>query len=108
MSILTDIAALAKAGYNYDQVKELITLSKTTTIDDGLSSKGHGTDGAGNDDAPAPEVSPEKDETPDYKSLYESTKKDLEKLQSDNTKSEIVEKPLTVDSIVKDLSAFLK
>ena len=102
MSILTDIAALAKAGYKYDQVKELITLTNSQGIE---KSSLNAEDGANNE--PAPSSKEVDSNEPDYKAMYESMKKDLEELQNKNTKTEVDDPEITVDSIVNDLSAFL-
>lgn len=93
MLTIGDIVALAKQGWNYSQVKELIEISK----DDNSTVSGcpSGDDAAGDnttDVAPAvpesdkePDPEPEKDPEPDYKKLYESTKIELDKAQKANT-----------------------
>lgn len=96
MNMLTigDIVALAKQGWNYSQVKELIEISKDENITN-VSGCPSGDDAAGdntagvtpavpesdNDSDPEPEKEPE----PDYKKLYESTKIELDKAQKANT-----------------------
>ena len=101
---LTDIIALAKAGYTPADVKELVALESATESNAAsmLEDKTEGvTEPVNNDPAPvAPEV--------DYKALYEAEKKKLEDIQAAKTKQEVIESEITIDSIVKDISDCLK
>lgn len=104
-NFLSDIAALAKAGYKFDEVKELMTMSKenAVTISDNSATKP-----ADAKEAPAGEVvAPVVSDGKSYKELYEETKNDLQKLQEANTHKEVEEPDLSIDSIVTDLSKFL-
>lgn len=104
-NFLSDIAALAKAGYKFDEVKELMTMSKenAVTISDNSATKP-----ASANEAPAGEVvAPVVSDGKSYKELYEETKSDLQKLQEANTHKEVDEPDLSIDSIVTDLSKFL-
>ena len=61
--------------------------------------------------APAPETAPAADPVvpasndPDYKALYEAEKAKLSKIQSDNTRQPVADKPITADDIVNAISA---
>lgn len=103
-NFLSDIAALAKAGYKFDEVKELMSMSKenAVTISDNSATKP-----ASVEETPAGEVVAPVVDGKSYKELYEETKSDLQKLQEANTHKEVEEPDLSIDSIVTDLSKFL-
>ena len=103
-NFLSDIATLAKAGYKVEDVKELLSMSKenAVTISDNSATKP-----ASAPEAPAGEVVAPVVDGKSYKELYEETKNDLQKLQEANTRKEVDEPDLSIDSIVTDLSKFL-
>lgn len=104
-NFLSDIAALAKAGYKFEEVKELMSMSKENAV---TISDNSATTPASANEAPAGEVvAPEVSDGKSYKELYEETKSDLQKLQEANTHKEVEEPDLSIDSIVTDLSKFL-
>lgn len=110
MLTIKDIVDLAKAGYKPADVKELIEISKSN--DDRSSdvppadSDTDKEDNAENN----PQIDPnaggtEDPNEPDYKSLYETTKKELEKVQKENAKKDISSEDdyISDSDIIKDL-----
>lgn len=93
MSIISDLAALARAGFTPSAIKEILDAEETKAAKKESDSTG-------------------KDpEEPDYKKLYEDsqkelnkTKEDLVSLQADNTKIQVPDETLTIDEIVKDIA----
>lgn len=96
MLTIKDIVDLAKAGYKPADVKELIEISKSNSD---MSSEG---DPEGSPENPSKDIdtsipvtpvkgSPEEDkqEEPDYKALYETTKIELDKAQKMNVRADI-------------------
>ena len=104
-NFLSDIATLAKAGYTVSDVKDIIAMSKENAAtmpkdkEPETSEPDKGTDAPGSSDI---------SDGRSYKELYEETKTRLDALQSANTKKEVEEPDITIDSIVTDLSAFIK
>lgn len=111
MLTIKDILDFAKAGWKPADVKEVIELSKTAEVKETDT-----TDPPSNDEppevpavtAPVQQVIPEtetgKDDV-DYKSLYESTKIELDKAQKVNSRLDISssEDNKTDEDILKDL-----
>lgn len=101
MTILSDIAALAKAGYKFSEVKELINTTKNVS-DSNVDPETEV------DDVPevvdVPETKNETSKDIDYKSMYLEAKKELAELQNNNTKTEVEEVSYTIDDIVKSMS----
>lgn len=93
---ISDMIALAKAGYTPSQVKELMTMEISQDVKPEPEAKAEEPQGAaGANDKPEPaspeskqtpeNAGPEKQEDPvDYKALYEQTKADLDKAQKAN------------------------
>ena len=92
MSFITDIAALAKAGYTPQDVKELMQLSKpaenlqpeaqpteTTTAQTALQLESLEPEKS---TETAPKVSAQPEDVPDYKALYETEKEKVSTLQN--------------------------
>lgn len=109
MLTIKDIVDLAKAGYKPADVKELIELSKSNddTSSDVPPAEPESDTAEENNpqiDAPAGGTEDAKD-GPDYKSLYESTKKELEKAQKANIKTDISSEDdyISDADIIKDL-----
>lgn len=112
MLTIKDIVDLAKAGYKPADVKELIEISKSNSD---MSSEG---DPEGSPENPSKDIdasipvtpvkgSPEEDkqEEPDYKALYETTKIELDKAQKMNVRADIssAEDDKSDTDILKDL-----
>lgn len=111
MLTIKDILDFAKAGWKPADVKEVIELSKTADVKETDT-----TDSPSNDEPPEepavtapvqqviPETETEKEEV-DYKSLYESTKIELDKAQKVNSRLDISssEDKKTDEDILKDL-----
>lgn len=112
MLTIKDIVDLAKAGYKPADVKELIEISKSNSD---MSSEG---DPEGSPENPSKDIdisipvtpvkgSPEEDkqEEPDYKALYETTKIELDKAQKMNVRADIssAEDNKSDTDILKDL-----
>lgn len=111
MLTIKDILDFAKAGWKPADVKEVIELSKTTEVKETST-----TDSPSNDEPPEepavtapvqqviPETETEADKV-DYKSLYESTKIELDKAQKVNSRLDISssEDNKTDEDILKDL-----
>lgn len=93
---ISDMIALAKAGYTPSQVKELMTMETSQDVKPEPEVKAEEPQAAaGANDKPEPasaepkqateNAGPEKTEDPvDYKALYEQTKADLDKAQKAN------------------------
>ena len=93
---LTDMITLAKSGFTYSNVKELMTMETSQDVKPQPEAKAEEPQGAaGANDKPEPaspepnqapeNAGPEKTEDPvDYKALYEQTKADLDKAQKAN------------------------
>lgn len=83
---ISDIVALAKAGYKYSEVKELIQLA-TETPEASEEVKESGSDETPEASEEAQESEPEETEdTIDYKALYEESQKALKAAQAANRK----------------------
>lgn len=111
MLTIKDILDFAKAGWKPADVKEVIELSKTADVKETDTSDSPSNDEPPEEPAAAapvlqviPETEPEKDEV-DYKSLYESTKIELDKAQKVNSRLDIssAEDDKTDEDILKDL-----
>ena len=102
---ITDLIALAKAGYTPADVKELVSLEKEGDVNNAASMLEDKTE-AGTVKAPEKEPEPAPAEV-DYKALYEAEKKKVEDFQNSNTRKEVEEPEISVDSIVKDISSYL-
>ena len=93
---LTDMITLAKSGFTYSNVKELMTMEISQDVKPELDKKAEEPQAAaGANDKPEPasaepkqapeNAQPDKAEDPvDYKTLYEQTKADLDKAQKAN------------------------
>lgn len=93
---LTDMITLAKSGFTYSNVKELMTMETSQDVKPEPEAKAEEPQAAaGANDKPEPasaeskqateNAGPEKTEDPvDYKALYEQTKADLDKAQKAN------------------------
>lgn len=93
---LTDMITLAKSGFTYSNVKELMTMETSQDVKPEPEAKAEEPQAAaGANDKPEPasaepkqateNAGPEKSEDPvDYKALYEQTKADLDKAQKAN------------------------
>lgn len=121
MLSITDIVALAKAGYKPNDVKELIQLSKTEDNSSEIVNESPVSNTTSFVDSGAvitqePKTAPEtkeipetvkeaKVEEPDYKQLYEKTKIELATAQKANIKRDISSETdnRTDDDIIKDL-----
>lgn len=102
MSFLSDIAELAKAGYKPQDVKELLSLSKTESAA-ASPSPGEPADKPSTEVQPpteptqpaekpaetAPKESAPPADEPDYKALYEAEKEKVKDLQNKNTNADI-------------------
>lgn len=106
MSFLSDIAALAKAGYTPQDVKDLMQLNKATFEDGAIPLPGEPSPGDAAESQPAPgkespgtepdkskEMAPTASTQPadetDYKALYEAEQEKLKALQNKNTQADI-------------------
>ena len=98
MSVFKDVATMLNAGFTASEIKDMIKLD--------LDAKKE----AKEDDTkvfedPAPQKKEKAAEEPDYKALYEQTKKDLDELQSDNTKKEVQPSTVDRDELFKNIKA---
>lgn len=95
MSIISDLAALANAGFKASEIMELAKADRESKkVPDPETDK-----------EPDPEPDKEPDPEPDYKSMYEETKKKLDDIQASNTKKELPDDELTIDEIIKNIKA---
>lgn len=117
MSFLSDIAELAKAGYKPQDVKELLSMSKTETsaasplpgepADEPITEVQPPTEPIQPAEQPketAPKASAQPEGEPDYKALYEAEKEKVKTLQNKNNKSDVSGNNADVDlvALVKD------
>lgn len=99
MSFLNDIAALAKAGYTPQDVKELMQLSKPT---DNLQTEAQPAENKTEQTVlqfensepeksteTAPKESAQPEDVPDYKALYETEKEKVSTLQNKNNNIDV-------------------
>ena len=111
---ITDIVALAKAGYKPSDVKELLEIEKQDQTKDPEPSP---------EESAKPDVQPPTENEPkksakdqegtqgkenniDYKKEYETIKQQLETLQKENTKTDIsdnIEKPKSLAEILAEV-----
>jgi len=110
MLTIGDIAALAKQGWTYSQVKECIELSKEETKEEKTLTQDPPSNvvpEAAAETAPSAAAEPEtKEEDPiDYKALYESAKIDLDKAQKANMTRDVSseEDNISDEDLLKDL-----
>lgn len=104
MSIFNDLVTLAKAGYTPDNVKEILKMSNENEKKEKEEPK---------EEPKGKEESKEKEpETkvyttgksePDYKVLYESTKKELEDIQKENTRDDMSKCEESIDDILENI-----
>lgn len=101
---ITDIVALAKAGYKYSEVKELIQLASDTKDD---PEKEEQKETEPEEEEQKQDESEEKEtenhtedtsDDPDYKALYEESQKQLKAAQAANRKTP-KEEPKTAEEI---------
>lgn len=98
MSVFKDVATMLNAGFTASEIKDMIKLDMDAKKE------------AKEDDkkvfeAPAPQKKEKAADEPDYKALYEQTKKDLDELQSDNTKKEVQPSTVDRDELFKSIKA---
>ena len=109
MLTIKDIVELAKAGYKPAEVKELLELSKSEDNKEVPEDNKEAPEDKKEEPKEKKEVPEDKkedeDKDIDYKSLYESTKKELDKAQKENRKKDISsdEDNKTDEDILKDL-----
>ena len=102
----SDVVALAKAGYKYSEVKELLSMSNDDQ-DDQESAKIESKTEVITfpaDQESKPETEPE---TVDYKSLYESEHKKVVDLQNENSKQAIEDDETKLDDVIKNIKSKL-
>ena len=98
MSVFKDVATMLNAGFTASEIKDMIKLD----LDAKKEAKEDDTKVF---EAPAPQKKEKAAEEPDYKALYEQTKKDLDELQSDNTKKEVQPSTVDRDELFKNIKA---
>lgn len=98
MSVFKDVATMLNAGFTASEIKDLIKLD----LDAKKEAKEDDTKVF---EAPAPQKKEKAADEPDYKALYEQTKKDLDELQSDNTKKEVQPSTVDRDELFKSIKA---
>lgn len=98
MSVFKDVATMLNAGFTASEIKDMIKLD----LDAKKEAKEDDTKVF---EAPAPQKKEKAAEEPDYKALYEQTKKDLDELQSDNTKKEVQPSTVDRDELFKSIKA---
>lgn len=98
MSVFKDVATMLNAGFTASEIKDMIKLD----LDAKKEAKEDDTKVF---EAPVPQKKEKAAEEPDYKALYEQTKKDLDKLQSDNTKKEVQPSTVDRDELFKNIKA---
>lgn len=114
MSLINDLAELARAGF---KASEIIEISKNGKITSVTSDKVPESDEKISDPEPEsgnePETEsepesgndPETESEPDYKALYETTKAKLDRIQEVNSRQELPNNDVTIDDIVKNIKA---
>lgn len=98
MSVFKDVATMLNAGFTASEIKDMIKLD----LDAKKEAKEDDTKVF---EAPAPQKKEKAADEPDYKALYEQTKKDLDELQSDNTKKEVQPSTVNRDELFKNIKA---
>lgn len=98
MSVFKDVATMLNAGFTASEIKDMIKLD----LDAKKEAKEDDTKVF---EAPAPQKKEKAADEPDYKALYEQTKKDLDELQSDNTKKEVQPSTVDRDELFKSIKA---
>lgn len=98
MSVFKDVATMLNAGFTASEIKDMIKLD----LDAKKEAKEDDTKVF---EAPAPQKKEKAADEPDYKALYEQTKKDLDELQSDNTKKEVQPSTVDRDELFKNIKA---
>ena len=89
---------MLNAGFTASEIKDMIKLD----LDAKKEAKEDDTKVF---EAPAPQKKEKAVEEPDYKALYEQTKKDLDELQSNNTKKEVQPSTVNRDELFKNIKA---
>lgn len=98
MSVFKDVATMLNAGFTASEIKDMIKLDMD-------AKKEAKEDDTKVFEAPAPQKKEKAADEPDYKALYEQTKKDLDELQSDNTKKEVQPSTVDRDELFKSIKA---
>lgn len=98
MSVFKDVTTMLNAGFTASEIKDMIKLD----LDAKKEAKEDDTKVF---EAPAPQKKEKAADEPDYKALYEQTKKDLDELQSDNTKKEVQPSTVNRDELFKNIKA---
>ena len=101
MSVFKDVATMLNAGFTASEIKDMIKLD----LDAKKEAKEAKEDDTKVFEAPAPQKKEKAADEPDYKALYEQTKKDLDELQSDNTKKEVQPSTVDRDELFKSIKA---
>lgn len=96
MSIFNDLVTLAKAGYTPDNVKEILKMSNENETKEKEEPKEK-------EKEPETKVYTTEKSEPDYKSLYESTKKELENIQNENTRDDMSKCEESIDDILENI-----
>lgn len=102
-----EIKACIKSGVSPDEIEALKSADNNAATSD---NKAAGADAKAAAPAVDPEVKPEvkaekKEPEKDYKALYEAEHAKVTKLQADNTKQPVDDKPLTIDEIAEQIAA---
>lgn len=101
MSVFKDVATMLNAGFTASEIKDMIKLD----LDAKKEAKEAKEDDTKVFETPAPKQKEKEEKEVDYKALYEQTKKDLDELQSDNTKKEVQPSTVDRDELFKNIKA---
>ena len=99
MSIFGDCASMIKAGFSASEIREMLKMEKAEAEENIQKIQEEQTK------VFKKESVKDKDPEPDYKALYEKTKKDLDELQSENTKKDIKPASVDRDELFKNIKA---
>ena len=98
MSIINDLATLANSGWTASDLIAVIKADKEKAIT-------VTTESTPVIDAPAPSDASVSSDEPDYKALYEQAKKDLDEIQSKNTRKTVEVDEPDINEIIKNIKA---
>lgn len=100
MGIISDVAALVKAGFTIDDIKGLVNADKAPAGD---TIAPEATAPETPEAAKGTEQGTQPEPEPDYKALYEKAQDDLKKAQAQNTKENIAPEPLDREALFKSI-----
>ena len=110
---LSDVVALARAGYGVKDVKELIEMSKSqpdtaqpeTTAEPQILSQSEDVN-SGNDAESLPKESEQPAAEPDYKALYEAERQKVSDLQNKNNRADVSTPDVTESELLDIVKSY--